>query len=348
MTMMLSVTYEKHQSILEKSSIQPLTQQYKRLTQDKTSLINRKKEIEQQGERTKEDIHHMIDQLKRLFDETERKLSGEVDIALQHKVIVLDHQIKEVETVLDQVRECRDHVERSLKVGTPRQILSTKSQMMIRAESVIGSVKNMIFQPLEQSDIKLVKSNKIHEIQENIGKVKYTLGSILSSKVIASCSPLPLVGQETTITISFDGSPVPVPPSLISCSLSPPDNSQPIQCSVKESRQSGQYNVVFTPVTRGLHQIHVRVCNKEIPGSPVNIPVSVPPEKRGTSMKTISGLRGPSGVAVTDDGLLIVSERDGNCITILDKEGEKIRSFGTHGTGRGQLKKPEGIKITPE
>ena len=42
---------------------------------------------------------------------------------------------------------------------------------------------------------------------------------------------------------------------------------------------------------------------------------------------------------MTDDGLLIVSERDGNCITVLDKEGEKIWSFGFHGTGRGQLKK---------
>ena len=36
-------------------------------------------------------------------------------------------------------------------------------------------------------------------------------------------------------------------------------------------------------------------------------------------MKTITGLRRPSGVAVTDDGLVIVSER--SCITVLDKEG---------------------------
>ena len=135
--------------------------------------------------------------------------------------------------------------------------------------------------------------------------------------------PIPLTGQESTITISFDGSPVPVPPSLISFSLTPPDNSQPIQCSVKESRQSGQYNVVFTPVTRGLHQLHVRVNDIEISGSPVSIPVSVPPEKRGTPVKTISGLKGPSGVAVTDGGLVIVSERDRDCITILDKEGKE-------------------------
>ena len=336
--------YEKHQGILEKSSIQPLNKQNDRLTQDKTSLINRKKEITQQGEMTKENIHHTIDQLKRVLDETERKLTGEVDVAVQHKVIVLDHQIKEVETALGEVRECRDHVEQSLKVGTPQQVLSTKSQMMSRTESVINSVKDKRFQPLEPADIELVKSDKINEIHKNIGKVKYS--SLASSKVSASFPPLPLTGQESTITISFDGSPVPVPPSLISCSLTPPDNIQPIQCSVKESRQSGQYNVVFTPVTRGLHQLHVRVYDIEIPGSPMSIPISVPPEKRGTPLKTITGLRGPTGLAVTDDALVIVIEKHGHCISILDKEGKKIRSFGSYGTGRGQLWSPEGVALS--
>ena len=340
----VSDTYEKHRGILEKSSVQPLNKQNDRLTQDKTSLINRKKEITQQGEMTKENIHHTIDQLKRLLDETERKLTGEVDVAVQHKVIVLDHQIKEVETALGEVRECRDHVEQSLKVGTPQQVLSTKSQMMSRTESIINSVKDKRFQPLEKADIELVKSNKINEIHKNIGKVKYSF--LASSKVSASFCPLPLTGQESTITISFDGSPVPVPPSLISCSLTPPDNSQPIQCSVKESRQSGQYNVIFTPVTRGLHQLHVRVNDIEISGSPMSIPVSVPSEKRVAPVKTISGLRGPSGLAVTDDGLVIVSERDAHCISILDKKGKKMRSFGSHGTERGQLRYPEGVAIS--
>ena len=309
-----------------------------------TSLINRKKEITKQGETTKENIHHIIDQIKRVLDETERKLIGEVDVAVQHKVIVLDYQIKEVETALSQVRECRDHVEQSLKIGTPQQVLSTKSQMMSRTESVINFVKDRRFQPLEQSDIEQVKSDRISEIHKNIGKVIYTY--FFPSKVSGSYCPIPLTGQESTITISLNGSPLPVPPSLISCSLTPPDDSQPIHCSVKESRQSGQYNVVFTPVTRGLHQLHVRVYDIEISGSPMSIPVFVSSEKRCIPVKTISGLRGPSGVAVTDDGLVIISERDSHCITILDKEGKKIRSFGSLGIERGQLRYPEGVVIS--
>ena len=341
-------TYKKHQDILEKLSLQQLSQQCEQLTQDMTNLINRKKEITQQGETTKENIHDTIDQLKRLLDETEIKLIGEVDVAVQHKVIVLDYQIKEVETALGQVRECRDHVEQSLKIGSPQQVLSTKSQMMSRTDSVISCVKNKRFQPLEPANVELVKSDKINEIHKNIGKVKNTstLNRLLSSKVSASLCPFSFTGQKSTITISFNGSPVLVRPSLISCSLTPPDNSQPIQCLVKESRMSRQYNVVFTPVTRGLHQLHVRVFDIEIPGSPMSIPVSIPPKKRSTPVKIISGLREPSGVAVTDDGLVIVSERGASCITILDKEGNKINSVGSLGTERGQLVCPEGVAVS--
>ena len=335
--------YKKHCDTIINSSLQPLNQQIERLSDAADNLVNRRKKITEQGEATKNEIHFTVTQLKQLLDETERKLIADVDVASQHKVSVLDHQIMEALTALGQVREYKDHIEQSLKVGTPQQIISTKSEMMICTESVISSVKDETFQPLEQADIKLVKSDKINEICKNIGTIECTF--FLSFKVCPSFHSIPLVGQESTISISFDCSPVPAP-SFISCSLTPPDNSQPIQCSVEESKQSGQYNVVFTPVTRGLHQLHVRVNNIEIPGSPVNVSVSVPPEKRGTPVKTISGLRGPSGVAVTDDGLVIVSERYFDCITILDKEGEKIWSFGSKGEGRGQLNCPYGLALT--
>ena len=340
----VSDTYKKHCDTIMTSSLRPLNKEIEQLTDAITKLINIREEVTQQGETAKEEIHVTIVEMKRVLDETERKLSEEVDIALQHKVSVLDHQIKEAETVLSQVRECRDHVEQSLKVGTPQQVLSTKLQMMSHSESVIKSVKDKTFQPLEQSDIELVKSNKINEIHKNIGKIKYT--STLSSKVSTSFQLVPLVGQESTITISFDCSPVTVPPYLISCSLTPPDNSQPIQCSMKESKRSGQYNVVFTPVTGGLHRLNVRVYDIEIACSPVSIPVSVPPKKKDTPMKTICGPKKPSGVAVTDNGLVIVSERDGHCISILDKGGKKIKSIGSHGTEQGQLKNPEGVAIS--
>ena len=192
----------------------------------------------------------------------------------------------------------------------------------------------------EKADIDLAKTKEIGEIQKNVGEVNCTLYTGTDNQ------PFPLTGQESTVTISLNDCPVLVPPSLIGCSLTPPDDSQPIQCSVKESTQSGQYNIVFTPVTRGLHQLHVRVNDIEISGSPMSIPVSVPPEKRGTPVKTITGLRGPAGIALTDDGRMIVCERDRDTIIMLDKERKAVKSFGNFGVGRAQVKSPKGVAIS--
>ena len=266
---------------------------------------------------------------------------------MKHKDCVLDQQIKEIDTAIDQVSEYRDHVDQCVNVGTPQQLLLTKPQITSHSQNVIKSVKDKTFVPLEQADIRLVKSDKINEIHNNIGTVEYT--SLRLARLKVSRRHIPLTGRESTITISLslpNGSPAPVPLSFINCRLTPSDNTCPIQCSIKESSQLGQYNVVFTPAIRGLHQLHVTVNDNEIAGSPVSVPVSVPPEMRGTPVKTITGLDGPTGVAVTDDGLVIVSEWMGHCITIFNREGKKIKSIGTGGNRRGQLKYPEGVAVT--
>ena len=250
----VSDIYKKQYDTITESSLQPLNQQVDRLSQCMTNLTNRRKAINEQSQKTKEEVHLLITELKQVLDETERKLTRDVDIALQHEVNVLDHQIKEVETALGQVREFRDYVEQSLKIGTPRQVLSTKSQMISHTDIVVNSVKDITFQPPEQANIELVKSDNINEIHKNIGKVRYSCQPIGVNCFHRNIS---VTGQEATIVFYFDSSPVPVPSSCISCSLTPPDNSQTIHCSVKESRRLGQYNVVFTPVARGLHQLHV-------------------------------------------------------------------------------------------
>ncbi len=337
----VSDTYSKHEDEITKSSIQPLHQERDRLADDKMGLVNRIDKVTMQADKTDDEINQIFTKLRNHLDEKERQLKGKVALAKKHKVGVLQQQLKDADTSLGLVTECIDHVEQCMKIATPHQLLSTKSQMMNRAESVLKQVKDKSFKPVEQADIKLVKNSKVNELHNNIGNVTYTTFS--SAKVVVTRRHIPLVEHKSTVPISFslpDGSLVPIPPS---CSLSPPDNGRPIQCIVKESSQSGQYNVMFTPVTRGQHQLHATISGITVPGSPVNIPVTGP---RNKPIRTIDGLKTPSGVAVTKDGLLVVSEHYSHCITILNKERKRIQSIGSPGNGRGQLKYPQGVAIT--
>ena len=341
-------TYDKHRQTIE-SSLEPVKEQIVVVTEALTTLTQREKEITHQGETVKEEIHVMIKQIINLLLQSERKLTEDVDLAVRHKLSMMSQQKRNTETTLGQLTDCLDFVEQGLKVGTPQQVLLAQPQMIDRTNSVIKSFKPESFQPREQADIKLVKSKKIEDVHKSIGEVRYS-SSISCCKVRNIDRHLAIKGKESTSTIVFefpDGSPVLLPSSHISCYLTPPNNNQPIDCTVKESTQSGQYKVVFTPITRGLHQLHVRVHDINIPGSPLNIPVSISPKMRGNPVKIITGLNEPWGIDVTDDGLMIVSEKSGHCITILDREGKKRNSFGSKGSGRGQFDGPCGIAVTP-
>ena len=321
--------YIKHKHKIE-SRLQPLYQQINRLSKEITGLVDRKEEIEKQGREVKGEVHQTVVQIKELLDQTEWKLNKEVDEAMALKLRVLEHQTKEATTVLSQLTDCWDHVQQSLKVGTPHQILTTKSQLTDRIETLSTSSKEMTFQPLEKADLMFVKSlqKKLSEIPKFVGVVNY---STLINKPHVSYVHLPLIGVASTVNVSVsltDGTPVPVPFSLISCQLTPPTNPAPVQCTVKDTSSIGAYSVTFTPITRGTHQLQVTVLDSHI--TPVSVPVSIPAKMRGEVVKTIDGLNKPVAVAVSDDGSVIVCEKRGATISILDSKGDRLKSFRTN------------------
>ena len=67
---------------------------------------------------------------------------------------------------------------------------------------------------------------------------------------------------------------------------------------------------------------------------------------KGKPVNTISGLNEPWGVVVTKNKEIVIAENYIDCITILDKEGKKDRSFGKKGTKKGQFVNPSGIAIS--
>lgn len=56
-------------------------------------------------------------------------------------------------------------------------------------------------------------------------------------------------------------------------------------------------------------------------------------------------LDNPFGVAVDSAGIIYVSERDGNCLSVFDKSRKLVTSFGSRGSGPGQFNNPTLIHI---
>ncbi len=56
----------------------------------------------------------------------------------------------------------------------------------------------------------------------------------------------------------------------------------------------------------------------------------------------------PNGVAVDDEGNIIVADSRNERIQVFSSSGVFLKKFGTKGTGPGELDRPSGVCISPE
>ena len=209
--------------------------------------------------------------------------------------------------------------------------------MLKEMKTTTQNVNATVFEATEKANIELAKAK---QIQTEIGSIS----SSTYSKATLEVPPC-FAKKLSTATLSLqsqDGSPFPLPPSLISSTLSSPsDHEVSVKCNVTQTNP-GEYNITFTPtVTRGEHMLTVQVRGVDIPNSPFTIPV-IPIRER--PVMTIKGLKNPFGIAVCDNGDIVVAEWTGNCITIFNKKGEKIRSIKR--TTLGKFNDPHGVAIS--
>ena len=62
-------------------------------------------------------------------------------------------------------------------------------------------------------------------------------------------------------------------------------------------------------------------------------------------MRTVTGLNGPYGIAFNSRGEAVISEVGGARVSIFNKRGQMIRTFGSRGDSPHQMKFPAGIAI---
>ena len=308
-----------------------------------TNLITRDRDVTKQGEDVKKEIHTHAQLIINLVQQSERQLVQQIDTEVQQKIQLLTKQREQAETLLNQLKGCEEFVEQSLKVGSQQQVLREKQSMVQVMTTVNQDVNPVVFQPIEEANISFTGNQILLDKYESIGELKSkTFGK--SVLVKSAC----YVDKKSTITLNLqthDGSPLSIPLSLISCELSSAGYTDLIVSDVKEIK-SGYYDISFTSHTRGKHQMLVRLGGVNIPGSPFTLGVIPSFEMRGKPTNIISGLHAPWGVAVTKNEEIIVAEKTATRITILNREGEKVRSFGTRGIKEGEFTNPRGVAIS--
>ena len=338
---LIANSFTKHKEALENSH-NSLKEKLQALKKALSALREKEGEIRERGEGVLEEIHEMVEEMMNVL---KKKLTEQAKRVTDDKLKVLSEQIKSAEMSLSVLEGVEDYVEQSLKTGSSQQVLGSKKQMMERMSEVTAQINVEELHPKEKIDFVLSKDiNMLHHIGDIVSLQQCRV------KKIDRVTP---AGKTVSFSLSMeapDSSLLSVPLSSLRCSLVPVgEGDQPIHTTVTNiSTDPGVYRIQCNPSTSGTHTVKVQVYDVQLEDTSLVIPIN-PYLDNITPVRTITELNHPYGVAVSDDNQVIITEYYGNCVTILDREGKKVKSLGRKGEcGNVKLSTPRGVAITPD
>ncbi len=107
--------------------------------------------------------------------------------------------------------------------------------------------------------------------------------------------------------VNYNDAPREEPIQSLQCELLSELTRDTVRCSLERRGQS-QYEIGYQPAINGRHQLHIKVEDQHIRGSPFPVAVKLPIEKFSTPILTIGGVKGPWEIAFNQRGEVVVTE----------------------------------------
>ena len=332
------------------SSLEPIEKQVATLKGMLAQLDTRYGKIAGQREVTEIEIHTTFRRLQEVLNVRETELVHQLHRITQSKLKALAVHRDKIETILAQLSSCLLFMVESLRAANKDDALMMKTNTVNTVKELTTPFQSDILKPSTEADIVFSALADLRSMCRDYGQV-FAQGSPDPSKSHATGKGLEVavVGEKksTCILHAVNGGGMPCEePIRLDCELLSEITGAISSCSI-ERRQS-QYEISYQPTIKGRHQLHIRVEGQHIRGSPFSVAVKLPVEKLGTPILTISGVGKLWGVAINQRGEVVVTDQDSHCIHVFSPSAEKIQSFGTHGTGEGQLIEPHGVAVDGE
>lgn len=303
--------------------------------------INRREEaIKEQGELAKEEVRAMVDDIIDILRQSESQLINEIERVTSTKIQLLRNQKTEAEMTLDNLTKCKEFVQEKLEKTDHIEFLESVKESY-------GCINNQTCQIIntevtQRADIMLIKNANVLKSLNHIAFIttqteQCRVKSVSNREIAISENkvsfPLSIEQQDSSVFI--------VPLSSLQCRIIPTDNT-PVNAIITDGIQPGQFQVHCSPVIRGNHQVNVYV--NEVPVQCIKLTIPVNPYLHYISpLRTIGNINKPWGIAISQDGNLIVSEHGSNCISIIDSNGRKVSLANAL-----KFSSPRGVGVTPD
>ena len=343
---------ELHQAFQEykeeiTSSLEPMEKQVATMKGVLTLLDTRCGEISDQREATEDKIHTTFRRLQEVLNVRETELVHQLHRITQSKLKTLAVHRDKIETILAQLSSCLLFMGESLREANKDDALMMKTNTVNTVKELSTPLQPDILKQSTEADIIFATLEDLHSMCRDYGQV-FAKGSLDPSKCHATGKGLEVavVGEKSTCILHAEGIRCINPIKSLDCEFLSEIAGTKASCSIE--RRERKYEISYQPTIKGRHQLHIRVEGQHIRGSPFSVAVKLPVEKLGTPILTIGGVGEPRGIAINQRGEVVVTDWQRHCIDVFSPSGEKLRSFGTNGSGKGQFDKPRGVAVDGE
>ena len=336
-------TFERHKAEIT-ASLKPVEEQLGVVSKALEQYGARSQELDELEVAMEANIGQEIQKLREILEGRKIKLVGQMKQLIQTKRKNLTMQKDEVETVHTQLVSCLSFVKESLRTGSQGEVMKMKKTVVKQIKEMTDNFKPELVPPCEHVNIKFIHSSELTQACQQFGEVYSSQLSPEKCFAKGDCLEVAELNEKATAMLFVIDQKEKCYTAGIetpTCELIPNNSSNKIDCLVRK-REGNKYELSYQATSRGWHQLHIKVEGEHIKGSPFSITVI---KALGAPTKTISGVKEPFGVAVNQRGEIIVTEDSTQCVSIFNPTGEKLRSFGSQGSGYGQFKEIRGVAV---
>ena len=342
----LKIAFDKYKEEIT-SSLEPMEKQVTTIKKVLALIEQCRGEISDRRAAIEDNIHVTFRRLREVLTVRETELIGQLHKTTQGKLKSLAAKSDQIETTLAQLDSCLHFMREIIKAENESDVLMMKTNTVHQVKELTTPFQPDTLKPSTEADMVFSALADLSAMCQSYGQV-FESGSPDPSKCHTTGKgfKVAVVGEKSTAilhAVNYEGKPYEEPIKSLECELVSEITSTRASCSVERRGQS-QYEINYQPTIKGRHQLHIKVEGQHVRGSPSSVAV----KKLDIPILTLDGVRSPWGVAINQRGEVVVTEWGGDCVSVFSPSGEKLRSFGTSGSGQGQLKCPYGVAVDGE
>ena len=256
-------------------------------------------------------IKQYCKELHQIIDRREIKLLEASAAIVQKNVEALSAHEKSLASSATVVQDLVEFVDQTLENATDEELMEISDQALKRVNE--ENIKQATIYIRPDVHVRLEGMDNIAELVQQSTDV-YTQPRAISGPELER----PIVNEPACIHVhTVDDTPAEVKASLKSLY----DHS--VLQFKGEQKELGTYEIAYTPVIRGRHELEITVDGVAVYNKPLL--VRIPPTQLSKPVRIIPDLIHPYCMAINSTGEVLVSGYDTVVIHVLDKYGQKVR-----------------------